>query len=59
MGGAQGEIQKSYSVWQLARPVVCRCPSGHVEAELRYLVGEAAAWSGWTVASGMLGLLPE
>jgi hypothetical protein len=33
MGGAQGEIQKSYSAWQLARPVVRRRPSGRIEAE--------------------------
>jgi hypothetical protein len=27
-GEAQGEIQKSYSAWQLVRPVVRRCQSG-------------------------------
>jgi hypothetical protein len=32
-GGAQGEVKKSYSAWQLARPVVRRCPSGRIEAE--------------------------
>jgi hypothetical protein len=46
IGGAQGEIQKSYSAWQLVRPVVRRCPSGRIEAELRYLVGEVAVWPG-------------
>jgi hypothetical protein len=45
-GGTQGEIQKSYSDWQLVRPVVCHCPSGRIGTELRYLVGEAAAWLG-------------
>jgi hypothetical protein len=45
-GGAQGEIQKSYSDWQLVRPVVRYCPSGRIGAELRYLVREAAAWLG-------------
>jgi hypothetical protein len=45
-GGSQGEIQKSYSAWQLVRPVMRHCPSGRIEAELRYLVGEAAAWPG-------------
>jgi hypothetical protein len=43
----------------LARPVVRRRPSGCIEAELRYLVGEVAAWPGWTVPSGALGPLPE
>jgi hypothetical protein len=59
MGGAQGEVKKSYSAWQLARPVVRRCPSGCIEAKSRCLVGEAAAWPSWTVYSGTLGLLPE
>jgi hypothetical protein len=45
-GGAQGEIQKSYSAWLLVRPVVHRCPSGRIGVELRYLVGEAATWLG-------------
>jgi hypothetical protein len=45
-GGVQGEIQKSYSDWQLVRPVVRCCPSRPIGAELRYLVGEAAAWLG-------------
>jgi hypothetical protein len=43
-GGAQWEIQKSYNDWQLVCPVVRRCPSGRIGAELRYLVGEATAW---------------
>jgi hypothetical protein len=58
-GGAQGEIQRSYCAWQLARPVVRRCPSGCIDAESWCLVGEAATWSGWTVPSGTLVLLPE
>jgi hypothetical protein len=33
-GGAQGEIQKSYSALQLAHPVVRHCPSGRFKAEL-------------------------
>jgi hypothetical protein len=45
-GGAQGGIQKSYSAWQLVRPVVRRCPSGRIGAELRYLVVEAYVWMG-------------
>jgi hypothetical protein len=45
---------KSYSAWQLARPVVRRRPSECIEAESRCLVGEAVAWSGWTVPSGTL-----
>jgi hypothetical protein len=45
-GGAQGEIQKSYSAWQLVRPIVRRCLLGRIEAEVRYLVGEAATWPG-------------
>jgi hypothetical protein len=49
----------SYSAWQLARPVVRRCPSGCIEADSRCLVGETAMWPGWTVSSGTLGLLPE
>jgi hypothetical protein len=53
------EVKKSYSVWQLARPVVRRRPSGCIEAESRCLVGEAAAWPGWVVPSGTLGLLLE
>jgi hypothetical protein len=58
-GGAQGKIQKSYNAWQLARPVVRHCPSGCIEAGPRYLVGETAAWLGWTVPSDTLGLLAE
>jgi hypothetical protein len=53
------EVKKSYSLWQLARLVVRRRPSGCIEAESRCLVGETAAWSGRTVPSGTLGLLPE
>jgi hypothetical protein len=29
-GGAQGEIQKSYSAWQMVRPVIRRCPLGRI-----------------------------
>jgi hypothetical protein len=54
-----GEYKKGYSAWQLVRPVVRCCPSGRIDAELRYLVGEAAAWLGRTVPSGTLGLLLE
>jgi hypothetical protein len=49
----------SYNVWQLVRPVVRRRPLGCFEAESRCLVGKTAAWPGWTVPSGTLGLLPE
>jgi hypothetical protein len=58
-GGAQEEVKKSYSDRQLARPIVRRCLSGYIEAKSRCLVGGAAAWPGWTVHSGTLGLLPE
>jgi hypothetical protein len=33
-------MQKSYSDWQLVRPVVRRCSSGRIGAELQYLVGK-------------------
>jgi hypothetical protein len=48
-----------YSAGQLACPVARRRSSGRIEADLRCLVGEAAAWPSWILPSGTLGLLPE
>jgi hypothetical protein len=48
-----------YNAGQLVCPIAHRRPSGCIEAELRCLVGEAAAWPGWTVPSGTLDLLPS
>jgi hypothetical protein len=45
----------SYSVRSLGRPVVCRCPSGCIEAELRYLVLGVAAWPGEAAHPGTIG----
>jgi hypothetical protein len=43
--GTRGNT-KELQCLQLVCPVVRRCPSGRIGAELRYLVGEAVAWLG-------------
>jgi hypothetical protein len=52
--GHKGKGNMSYSVWSLGRPVVRRCPSEHIEAELCRLVEGAAAWPGGAVHLGTL-----
>jgi hypothetical protein len=57
--GHKGKGNMSYSVWSMGRPVVRRCPSGRIEAELCRLVVGVAAWPGGAVHPGTLGASSE
>jgi hypothetical protein len=47
--GKKGKQKKSYSAWPLRCPLECRCPSGHIEEELRHVIVEVAASPGGAI----------